>query len=106
MDLFPYWFFAPVDDDRTPADCRALIGVVRYKIDPFWKDHPCGRAGCRCTRIELNERALARLNRKVEKLPPAVAAPEPPPPVDIDKLPPARRDFLRWLNKVIASRKP
>lgn len=68
-DLFGFWLFSSVDDDRTPADCRALNGTVRRFDDRFWSDHPipCGRLFCRCTIITLNERQASRQCDKVPR---------------------------------------
>ena len=69
----PYVMYSAVLDARTRAQHRAWNGKVLRWDDPWWKTHtPPNGWNCRCTRVQLSERDLARLGKKgPDKAPPS-----------------------------------
>jgi len=65
----PYVMYAavggPLGDGRNRAQHLKWHGTVLRWDDPWWKTHtPPNGYGCRCTRIALSERGLAKVGKK------------------------------------------
>jgi SPP1 gp7 family putative phage head morphogenesis protein len=55
-DVFPYWQYRTMEDDRVRPAHAALDGIVLPADHEFWQSHyPPWDWGCRCTVIPLSE---------------------------------------------------
>lgn len=53
-DVFPYWQYLSLDDEKVRATHQALHNVVLPADSPFWKTHsPPWEWGCRCRKVSL-----------------------------------------------------
>lgn len=53
-DVFPYWQYLSLDDEKVRPAHAALNEKVAPAGDPFWNDHsPPWQWGCRCRKVSL-----------------------------------------------------
>lgn len=53
-DVFPYWQYLSMDDEKVRPAHAALNEKVAPANDPFWNDHsPPWQWGCRCRKVAL-----------------------------------------------------
>lgn len=70
----PYLMYDAVDDNRTRAEHKAWDGKVLRVDDPWWDTHrPPNGWNCRCSVIQLSQRDVERMGKKVEDTAPRYA---------------------------------
>ena len=70
-DVFPYWQYISMGDDRVRATHRALHQIVLPHDDPFWDEHfPPWEPMCRCQIIGLSQRSYDKIEQEDKDLPP------------------------------------
>lgn len=53
-DVFPYWQYLSLGDEKVRPAHQALDGIVAPASSPFWTDHsPPWQWGCRCRKVAL-----------------------------------------------------
>lgn len=67
-DLFPYWQYHAIEDNRTTSICRTLNGKIYKSTDPFWNIYyPPNHYQCRSTVICLSKSDMKEQGYKVSK---------------------------------------
>lgn len=89
LEVFPFWQYKTMGDDRVRDSHAALDGLILPANDPFWKTHfPPWEWGCRCQVIPMTREQVEGIKRKESSLPPEKQS-------VIDHSQPARLDRLR-----------
>jgi len=71
LDVFPYWKYQTMGDDKVRDSHAALDGLILPANDPFWKDHyPPWDWGCRCQVIPITRDEVEGIKQKEADLPP------------------------------------
>ena len=56
QDVFPYWKYQSMGDEKVRSSHAALDGLILPADDPFWKDHfPPWEWNCRCMVVGVTE---------------------------------------------------
>lgn len=56
QDVFPYWKYKTMGDEKVRSSHAALDGLILPADDPFWKDHfPPWEWNCRCMVVGVTE---------------------------------------------------
>jgi SPP1 gp7 family putative phage head morphogenesis protein len=62
-DVFPYWQYLTMEDEKVRPAHAALDGVVLPSNHPFWNDHyPPWDWGCRCQVVPLSHDDVAEIH--------------------------------------------
>lgn len=69
-NVFTYWQYLTVGDERVRPSHRALDGVIAPANSPFWEDKP-GGWGCRCRKVPLLPDEVDEIESDDANLPPA-----------------------------------
>lgn len=69
-DVFPYWQYQTMEDERVRDSHQALDGLVLPADSPFWEGHtPPWDYGCRCHRIPLMQSDVEDIQDDEKDLP-------------------------------------
>jgi len=70
-DVFPFWQYLTLDDEKVRPGHAALNGKVAPANSPFWADHsPPWQWGCRCRKAPLLPEEVEDLRKEDDILPP------------------------------------
>lgn len=70
-DVFPFWQYLSLDDEKVRPTHAALHNVVLPADSPFWKTHtPPWDWGCRCRKVALLPEDVEDLIHQEKNLPP------------------------------------
>ena len=70
-DVFPYWQYLTLDDEKTRPGHAALNFKVAPAKAAFWNDHsPPWQWGCRCRKVPILPDEMAEMQAEDAKLPP------------------------------------
>lgn len=70
-DVFPYWQYLSLGDEKVRPAHRALDGIIVAADDPFWHDHsPPWQWGCRCRKVALLPDEVDDIKAEDAKRPP------------------------------------
>lgn len=70
-DIFPWWQYATMGDNRVRATHVALGGLILKHDDPFWQKHyPPWEPLCRCSVIPLMDMDVEEIQEAEKDLPP------------------------------------
>lgn len=70
-DVFPYWQYHTMEDDRVRPEHAALDGIVLPADHEFWQHHyPPWNFGCRCQVIPVSQDDYDDIKKEDEKQPP------------------------------------
>lgn len=70
-DVFPYWQYLSLGDEKVRPAHRALDGIIVAANDPFWHDHsPPWQWGCRCRKVALLPDEVDDIKAEDAKRPP------------------------------------
>jgi|GEM_PF-2914634 len=71
QNIFPYWKYKTMGDDRVRDSHAALDGLILPANDPFWDDHfPPWDWGCRCQVIPMTREEVEDIKQSEADLPP------------------------------------
>lgn len=71
QDVFPYWQYLTLDDEKVRPGHSALNFKVLPADAPFWHDHsPPWQWGCRCRKVPLMQSDVIDIMTEDAKLPP------------------------------------
>lgn len=70
-DIFPYWQYLSMEDERVRATHAALNKLIFPASSPFWHRHsPPWDWGCRCRKVSLLPEEVDEIRAKEARLPP------------------------------------